>query len=61
MSQLDNTLKLLGITDTNIQVFGTREESAYIHIFLFRVRIYFLGECLNGLIFLLGASFLSIS
>ncbi|MGJ3874897.1 ISL3 family transposase, partial [Lactiplantibacillus plantarum] len=26
MSQLDNTLKLLGITDTNIQVFGTREE-----------------------------------
>ncbi|TDG88393.1 hypothetical protein C5L28_001281, partial [Lentilactobacillus parakefiri] len=24
--QLDNTLKLLGITDTNIQVFGTREE-----------------------------------
>lgn len=26
MSQLDNTLKLLGITDTNIQVFGTRDE-----------------------------------
>ena len=26
MSQPDNTLKLLGITDTNIQVFGTREE-----------------------------------
>lgn len=26
MSQLDNTLKLLGITDTNIQLFGTREE-----------------------------------
>lgn len=26
MSQLDNTFKLLGITDTNIQVFGTREE-----------------------------------
>lgn len=26
MSQLDNTLKLLGIIDTNIQVFGTREE-----------------------------------
>ncbi|OIL06765.1 hypothetical protein ATW92_10200 [Oenococcus oeni] len=26
MFQLDNTLKLLGITDTNIQVFGTREE-----------------------------------
>ena len=26
MSQLDNTLKLLGITDTNIQVFGTRQE-----------------------------------
>ena len=26
MSQLDNPLKLLGITDTNIQVFGTREE-----------------------------------
>ncbi|WP_257609347.1 ATP-binding cassette domain-containing protein, partial [Oenococcus oeni] len=25
MSQLDNTLKLLGITDTNIQVFGTRD------------------------------------
>jgi hypothetical protein len=25
-SQLDNTLKLLGITDTNIQVFGTREK-----------------------------------
>ncbi|MBF7128160.1 hypothetical protein ITQ97_10295, partial [Pediococcus pentosaceus] len=23
---LDNTLKLLGITDTNIQVFGTRQE-----------------------------------
>ncbi|MEO3411143.1 hypothetical protein ABGN28_13000, partial [Levilactobacillus brevis] len=23
---LDNTLKLLGITDTNIQVLGTREE-----------------------------------
>ena len=26
MSQLDNTLKLLGVTDTNIRVFGTREE-----------------------------------
>ncbi|MQM80456.1 ISL3 family transposase, partial [Lactobacillus buchneri] len=26
MSQLDNPLKLLGITDINIQVFGTREE-----------------------------------
>ena len=26
MSQLDNPLKLLGITDTNIRVFGTREE-----------------------------------
>ena len=26
MSQLDNTLKLLGITDINIQVFGTRDE-----------------------------------
>ena len=26
MSQQDNTLKLLGITDTNIQVFGTRDE-----------------------------------
>ncbi|KIO96626.1 Mobile element protein [Levilactobacillus brevis] len=26
MSQLANTLKLLGITDTNIQVFGTRDE-----------------------------------
>lgn len=26
MSQLDNTLKLLGIIDTNIQVFGTRDE-----------------------------------